>query len=215
MMKNRNTLYDRVRQILESARSTVARSVNSTQVVTNWLVGREIVEEEQHGKKRAAYGESLIRNLSSKLQVDYGSGYSLANVKYFRKFYLEYPRLSGGEKGYAVRSLLPAKQSWVPGQLNPNLSWTHYRTLLRVDKPEARAFYEIEAVKNNWAARELERQICSLLYERLALIVVGQVQSNWSSILMTGKRACLMRRTTLQSCCRAVSPSINRSRKST
>jgi len=68
------------------------------------------------------------------------------------------------EIGYAVRS-----QFWKPGQLHPNLSWTHYRTLLRVDKPEARSFYEIEAITNNWAARELERQICSLLYERLAL----------------------------------------------
>jgi len=63
----------------------------------------------------------------------------------------------------------PRRDSWQPGQLHPNLSWTHYRTLLRVDKPEARAFYEIEAIKNNWAARELERQINSLLYERLAL----------------------------------------------
>jgi len=59
-------------------------------------------------------------------------------------------------------------ESWAPGQLHPNLSWTHYRTLLRVDKPVARAFYEIEALKNNWSARELERQINSLLYERLA-----------------------------------------------
>jgi len=118
----------------------------------------------------------------------YGTGYSLANVKYFRKFYLEYPQLAGGAKGYAVRSLLPghpassapakghalrdqlpAKKSWIPGQLHPNLSWTHYRTLLRVDKSEARSFYEIEAIKNSWSARELERQICSLLYERLAL----------------------------------------------
>ena len=69
-----------------------------------------------------------------------------------------------GEKGHAPRS-----QSWQPGQLHPNLSWTHYRTLLRVEKTGARAFYEIEAIRNNWSARELERQINSLLYERLAL----------------------------------------------
>ena len=68
------------------------------------------------------------------------------------------------EVDYALRS-----ESWKPGHLHPNLSWTHYRTLLRVDKPESRAFYEIEALKNNWSARELERQINSLLYERLAL----------------------------------------------
>ncbi len=71
---------------------------------------------------------------------------------------------TGNQIRRAVRS-----ESWKPGRLHPNLSWTHYRTLLRVDKPEARAFYEIEAIKNNWAARELERQINSLLYERLAL----------------------------------------------
>ena len=85
-MKKEFQLYDRVRQILESAKTTVARSVNTTQVVANWLVGREIVEEEQKGKARADYGESLISNLSAQLQVDYGAGYSLANVKYFRKF---------------------------------------------------------------------------------------------------------------------------------
>ncbi len=207
------SLYGRIREILESAKTSVARSVNTTQVVANWLVGREIVEEEQKGKARADYGEGLIRNLAAQLQVDYGAGYSLANVKYFRKFYLEYPQLAGGAKGYAVRSLLPdhpassapAKghavrdqfitdtqsngseiqhavhdklmpailhaargESWVPGKLHPNLSWTHYRTLLRVDKPEARSFYEIEVLKNNWGTRELERQICSLPYERLA-----------------------------------------------
>ena len=71
---------------------------------------------------------------------------------------------TGNQIRRAVRS-----ESWKPGRLHPNLSWTHYRTLLRVDKPEARAFYEIEAIKNNWAARELERQIKCLLYERLAL----------------------------------------------
>ncbi len=172
------SIYGRIREILESAKSAVARSVNTTQVMTNWLIGREIVEEEQKGEARADYGEGLIRNLTAQLQVDYGAGYSLANVKYFRKFYLEYPQLAGGEKGYALRSLLPVRskkqhavhvESWAPGQLHSNLSWTHYRTLLRVDKPEARAFYEIEAIQNNWSARELERQICSLLYERLAL----------------------------------------------
>jgi len=68
------------------------------------------------------------------------------------------------EIGYAARS-----KSWAPGRLHPNLSWTHYRTLLRVEKPDARSFYEIEAIRNGWSARELERQINSLLYERLAL----------------------------------------------
>ena len=206
----RMPLYDRVRQILESARSSASRSVNTVQVVANWLVGREIVEEEQQGAKRAGYGERVIPDLAARLKLDYGSGYSVPNLKFFRKFYLEYPRLPG-QKGYSPSSLLPLasilfapgkgyalrsqsdeaegnltrhspiaglgiwsnsnlwnQESWKPGLLHPNLSWTHYRTLLRVARPIARSFYEIEAVKNNWAARELERQINSLLFERLA-----------------------------------------------
>jgi predicted nuclease of restriction endonuclease-like (RecB) superfamily len=220
----RPQLYQRIRQILESARTNVARSVNTTQVAAYWLVGREIVEEEQQGKRRAGYGEQLLAELSGKLTGEFGKGFSVRNLEYCRNFYIEYPRLLEGmisnavrsifptapdgtaeishgvraksdaasrqssltsptEIGYAVRSqsaigLLPAgnqirhaprSESWKPGRLHPNLSWTHYRTLLRVDKAEARAFYEIEALKNNSAARELERQINSLLYERLAL----------------------------------------------
>ena len=193
-------LYQRIRQILESARTSVARSVNTTQVVANWLVGREIVEEEQQGRSRAAYGEGLLRELAIKLQDEFGNGYGLTNLKSFKKFYLLYGDLTWLGKGHTARDLssmaksgesheighAPGDQlfpgvtlsairhavgseSWSPGRLHPNLSWTHYRTLLRVDKAEARAFYEIEAIKNNWAARELERQINSLLYERLAL----------------------------------------------
>ncbi len=179
-----NSIYNRIRQILESARADVARSVNTTQVAAYWLIGREIVEEEQKGRKRAGYGEALLQNLAQKLKSDFGAGYSVHNLKFIRQFYLEYPVLmSSRDIGYALRSqsvigLLSANmqirhavrsESWKPGHLHPSLSWTHYRTLLRVDKPEARAFYEIEAIKNNWAGRELERQINSLLYERLAL----------------------------------------------
>jgi predicted nuclease of restriction endonuclease-like (RecB) superfamily len=190
-------MYERVRQILDSARSNAARSVNTTQVVANWLIGREIVEEEQAGQKRAGYGEALLQELSMRLAADFGNGYSAQNLRFIRQLYLTYPRLLGDSKicyaprsefiesdsakgrgiCHAVRSELKVqaisdamrRKSWKPGTLHPNLSWTHYRTLLRVDKAEARAFYEIEAIKNNWAARELERQINSLLYQRLAL----------------------------------------------
>ncbi len=202
-MRKSSPLYDRVRQILESARSTVSRSVNTTQVIANWLVGREIVEEEQKGKARADYGEELIRDLAKRLTTDFGVGYSKDNLFWFRRLYQGFPELLAGKKVDALRQISDAaprkssqigsdkdaapisnaaraelateigyaarSQSWKPGHLHPNLSWTHYRMLLRVAKPEARAFYEIEAIKNNWGARELERQICSLLYERLAL----------------------------------------------
>jgi predicted nuclease of restriction endonuclease-like (RecB) superfamily len=190
-------VYDRVRGILESARVNVARSVNSTQVVSNWLIGREIVEEEQAGKRRADYGVELLRELAARLKADFGAGYGVDNLELFRRFYLEYPQLLPGINSDAVRrksdrvagskvnsdtvrresaSLPPhllaqpvaEDASWVPGQLSPNLSWTHYRRLLRVDRSEARNFYEIEAIRNAWSARELERQINSLLFDRLA-----------------------------------------------
>ena len=182
--KRQSPLYQRVREILESARAGVARSVNTSQVIANWLIGREIVEEEQNGKHRADYGKQVIEELSQRLLSDYGSGYSVQNLWLIRQFYLNYPRLLSPAKiPHALRGessshnklantgilYAPRRESWKPGQLNPNFSWTHYRILLRVDKPQARAFYEIEAFKNNWSARELERQKNSLLYERLAL----------------------------------------------
>jgi predicted nuclease of restriction endonuclease-like (RecB) superfamily len=203
MMKLSNTkkktrsrvLYQRVRQILESARTGVTRTVNTTQVIANWLIGQEIVEEEQKGEKKAAYGDVLLADLAGKLTVEFGSGYSETNLRWFRQFYLEYPdllpkRIHHAVSDKSVSSLrsdnsaihhavrdeslqamlnAPPAETWRPGRLHPNLSWTHYRTLLRVEKREARSFYEIEGLQNNWAARELERQINSLLYERLAL----------------------------------------------
>src|SRR5262245_28802639 len=172
----KNSVYTRIRQILESAQATAARSVNTAQVVANWLIGREIVEEEQRGKKRAGYGEALLEDLSARLSADYESGYSVQTLRYFRQFYLEFPNLvvirhalRGELRGLPVVVPTTVPTDWQPGVLNPNLSWTHYRTLLRVDNAKARAFYEIEAINNNWSARELERQINSLLYERLAL----------------------------------------------
>jgi predicted nuclease of restriction endonuclease-like (RecB) superfamily len=188
------TLYRRIREILEAARTGVARSVNTAQVVANWFIGREIVEDEQKGKQRAGYGRKLIEKLSGQITRDFGSGYSVQGLFYMKQFYLTYPVLlprqkilhavrgeldrgSPAGKLHAVRgesagplALIPfaTPDDWSPGHLHSNLSWTHYRTLLRVDKPEARAFYEIEAIQNHWSARELERQINSLLYERLA-----------------------------------------------
>lgn len=182
--KTQSLLYGRIRQILESARAGVARSVNTTQVVANWMIGREIVEEEQKGKGRADYGKKLVEGLSARITEDFGPGYSAQNLFYMKQFYLSYPELlepnqilhavrgesrKAKDTGYVQISNAPRGESWQPGRLHPNLSWTHYRTLLRVDKSDVRAFYEIESLKNNWSARELERQINSLLYERLAM----------------------------------------------
>jgi predicted nuclease of restriction endonuclease-like (RecB) superfamily len=215
LKKEKVSLYERIRQILEFARTTASRTVNTTQVVANWLIGREIVEEEQSGHNRAEYGKQLIFQLAEKLKADFGGGYSAQNLFYMRQFYQAYPSLlpaseifhalrgkstwsgfEADEKVHALRGkssvpdipgAIPSRlagpfvptapeipyalrsESWQPGRLHPNLSWTHYRTLLRVDKSDVRSFYEIEAIQNNWSARELERQMNSLLYERLAL----------------------------------------------
>lgn len=149
--------------------------MDTAHVVSNWLIGREIVEEDQGGEKRAAYGRRMLEKLSVRLFAAYGPGYSVQNLRYCRQFFVDYPRLI--EAGPIPRPLgrelglirhPPGGESWRPGLLNKALAWRHYRTLLRVDGRDKRDFYEIEAVKNNWAGRELERQINSLLYERLA-----------------------------------------------
>jgi predicted nuclease of restriction endonuclease-like (RecB) superfamily len=186
-------LYKRIREILELARTNISRTVNTTRVVANWLIGREIVEEEQKGEERAEYGHQLLEEISEHLKSEFGAGYSVDNLELFRRFYLVYSDLISDalrRKSFEeanISDALPRKlkktnipfgfeightvsnDSWKPGQLHSNLSWTHYRALVRVDKKGARAFYEIESVRNNWTARELERQINSLLYERLAL----------------------------------------------
>jgi len=141
-----SVLYEQVRAILDEARHRATRSVNVEMVRAYWLVGQAIVEHEQKGKGRADYGERLIESLSERLTVEVGRGFSKNNLWYMRQFYLTYP-----EKLHALRG---------------ELSWTHYRLLLKVEKPEARAFYEQEAAEQNWSTRELERQITSFFYER-------------------------------------------------
>ena len=98
-------VYERIRQILESARSSVARTVNTTQVIANWMIGREIVEEVQKGKRRAEYAQQLLAELSARLTAEYGRGYSVDNLEFFRLFFLEYNSLLGSEKSDALRRI--------------------------------------------------------------------------------------------------------------
>jgi len=159
-------LYGRVCEILDTARAHVARTVNTTQVMANWLIGREMVEEEQRGKRRADYGQQLVAQLSAQLKLAYGRGWSPQNLFYMKQFYLAYPGLMlPGDFLHAPRG---ESSAWAPGLLHPHLAWMHYRTLLRIDRMMARDFYEIEAIRHAWSARELERQINSLLFDRLA-----------------------------------------------
>ena len=153
-------VYSSIAVILETARANAYRAVNQVMVQAYWEIGRVIVEEEQKGKKRAGYGEALIMELAQRLTENYGKGFTKTNLFYMRQFYLTFPKF------HALRGELPSSIRHAPYSA---LSWTHYRLLLRIEKEEARSFYLNEAVNGNWSTRELERQINSLLYERLAL----------------------------------------------
>ena len=177
-------LYNRVSQIIEAARGQVARTVNTAMVHAYWLIGREIVEVQQQGQLRAGYGDELIKRLATELTRQFGKGFTTTSLKRMRQFYRTFPEgsrvppdLGGPKKGAAVRHLsagttksaaLRHFSTTTPALFPPVLSWTHYRMLVTVENPDARAFYEIEAVREGWSVRELERQIASLLFERLA-----------------------------------------------
>jgi predicted nuclease of restriction endonuclease-like (RecB) superfamily len=180
-------LFERVASILDEARSSVVRAVNSRMVLAYWLIGREIVQELQEGEKRAAYGKAVLDRLSSLLTRHYGEGFSPTNLRSFRVFYCTYTDRASSIQHTACAELkVPSEKSHTAcGQFetkpqiqhslsaeslppfHPSLSWSHYRTIMRVEKPEARDFYEQEAVAAGWKVRELERQIHSLYYERL------------------------------------------------
>jgi len=138
----------RVRDILTQGRQQAWQAVNTAMVQTYWQVGREIVEEEQRGADRAEYGTGLIETLAKQLTSEFGKGFDRSNLWNMRAVYLAFPILD------AVRR---------------ELTWTHYRLLSRVQNHQARRFYEAECANAHWSTRELERQISTLLYERLAL----------------------------------------------
>jgi hypothetical protein len=121
--KDISSIYQQIREVLIQARSRALRAVNAEMVVCYWEIGRLIVEEEQQGKTRAVYGKGLIKELSGRLTDEFGRGFHQRNLWFMRNFYLAYPKVN------ALRS---------------ELSWTHYRLLLRAKKQEARAFYEAE-----------------------------------------------------------------------
>lgn len=147
--KNRyNNLLDNIGQTIELARLNAVKSVNTEMIKANWEIGRHIVEFEQHGSERAEYGSELLIKLAKDLKLRYGKGFGRRNVLDMRRFYLTY------SKWQAV----PAK-----------LSWTHFVALLGISDESARKFYEKQAANENWSYRELERQIDSSLFERLAL----------------------------------------------
>jgi predicted nuclease of restriction endonuclease-like (RecB) superfamily len=178
-------------ELLDSARRAAARAVNAVMTATYWEMGRRIVEHEQRGHSRAAYGKALLARLSSDLTRRVGRGFSVDNLELMRRFYLAYPapeisetpsRKSGSrEIGQTPSGLFsplePPESMGIASANSPvdhisqlahrfPLPWSHYVQLLKVGKPQARAFYEAEALQCGWTVRQLERQITTLFYER-------------------------------------------------
>ncbi|MDP1745597.1 MAG: PDDEXK nuclease domain-containing protein [Bacteroidota bacterium] len=143
-----NDLLDNIGQTIETARQNAFKVVNTELVKANWEIGRHIVEFEQHGQERAEYGTELLTKLAKDLKLRYGKGFGRRNVLDMRRFYLAYP-------------------IWQP--VVAKLSWTHFTILLGISDESARKFYEKQSINENWSKRELERQIDSSLFERLAL----------------------------------------------
>ena len=161
---NREFLQD-VSDVLARARKNAKTAVNLSMVYAYFEIGRMIVEEEQHGANRAAYGTQLLKELSAYLTGIYGRGFSTTNLKQMRQFYLTYANDQIGQTLSDQFENLPA----VSTGRKFYLSWSHYLKLMRIDNIEERHFYEIESVKNDWSLSELKRQYNSSLYERLAL----------------------------------------------
>lgn len=151
----RNILFKKVSQLLHESRCQVVRSINTAMVYTYFEIGKLIIEEQQHGKDRAKYGKSVLKNLSEKLTEEVGSGFSVDNLENMRRFYLAYSNSETLSRNLKSPDF--------------QLSWSHYLKLIRIDNPEERRFYEIESIQNSWSLRELKRQFDSALFQRLAL----------------------------------------------
>lgn len=147
-MNNYSLLINNISSLLEQGRKQAVYAINNILVQTYWQIGKQIVEYEQRGKIRAEYGSNLLKQLSNDLTKKYERGFSVDNLENMRRFYLLFPKSE------------PAARK---------LSWTHHCLIMRVENPDARGFYLIESEKENWSKRELQRQINSLLYERLCL----------------------------------------------
>lgn len=154
-----------VSEVLEKAKQNVKTAVNLSMVYAYYEIGRMIVEEEQQGENRAAYGKQLLKELSAYLTSAFGKGYSVDNLKLMRRFYNVYSNDQIGETLFPQFENLPT----VSSGRKFYLSWSHYLKLMRIDNVDERHFYEIEAVKNDWSLSELKRQYDSSLYERLSL----------------------------------------------
>ena len=166
-----DNLYQSVKNILQTARDNAYRQVNFIMVEAYWNIGKQIVEEEQNGKDRAEYGSYLIKELSSRLTSEFGKGFTASNLKMMRQFYLAFP---------------------IGHTLCDQLSWSHYRLIMRLDNPQARLWYMEESAKANWSVRALERQIGTFYYERIISSkekqpAIAEATSNTKDLQLTPK----------------------------
>jgi len=170
--RNLGSLIEQVRTLVQSARRTAAANINTLQVLTNFEIGRLIVEHEQQGQDRAAYGEETLIHLSASLTTEFGRGFSRANLEYMRKFYLLWQDRVGQISQKPSGKLRSSKITKAPPVTPPipfTLSWSHYVILLSIRDGQERSFYEVESAQSGWSVPELKRQVNSSLYERLAL----------------------------------------------
>lgn len=147
-MEFQNDILVKIKSIISDAQSNAVRAVDNQRVLMYWQIGKIIFEEEQLGKSRAEYGSYLIKSIAAEFQPQFGTGFSVRQLERNRQFYRLFP---------------------IASALRTQLSWTHYKALISVDNQDKRDFYIAESEKNNWTARQLERQINSQLFERLLL----------------------------------------------
>lgn len=188
-------LAERIERLISEAKKRTVAAVNTAMVYTYYEIGRMIVEDEQQGEQRAEYGKAVIKELAERLTKKFGKGFSAQNLANMRQFFLTYSVGQPIFQTLSRKSSLPLTKPQIPqtlsdksesensetllrnsekgqvvsDQLHFTLSWSHYLKLMRIENPDERHFYEIEATENNWSLRELQRQFDSSLYERLAL----------------------------------------------
>ncbi|WP_300925244.1 PDDEXK nuclease domain-containing protein [Duncaniella muris] len=163
-----------IKAIVYTAKQKAYQAADTYQVVSNWLVGRRIVEQEQHGQERAQYGKHIVELASETLTAEFGKGYSIVNIKSFRKFYLTFSDLLIGqtpsaqsENGLPIKGQTVSAELELSKMLPSNLSWSHYERLMRIKNEDERDWYMREAAEENWGVRTLNRNIGSQYYHRL------------------------------------------------
>ena len=179
IVKSEEQLFDAISRLIDESRRQVAKAVNTAMVYTYYGVGQYIVEFEQGGKVRAAYGKEVLKRLSARLTEKYGKGWSEDNLENCRKLFLNYSITDPVVRKVNQETISEPAVRKSDQEINSEpvarnthtflLPWTHYLILMREKNPQARKFYEIEAYNQQWSKRQLQRQIASSLYERLAL----------------------------------------------